>query len=383
MSDAAYRGVVDAAVLHELARPEAGPRPTTSLAARRSPLAEPKRQIAALEAVDLSGKAFDGDFDAALSACGAAPLAAAAVEILQINLGKLCNMTCRHCHVDAGPDRWREVMDRATVDACLAALDRTAAHTVDLTGGAPELNPNFRYLVDQCVARGKHVIDRCNLTVLLLTRHRDLPEFLAERGVEVVCSLPHFRRRNTDAQRGGGAFEKSIQALRRLNRVGYGAGDPDRVLTVMVNPAGAVLTGDQCSMERDWRRGLERDHGVTFDRLIALNNMPIARFLEWLQDSGNLDGYMELLTASFNPATVAGLMCRNTLSVSWEGRVYDCDFNQMLELESRLDGVTGVHVSELDPATLEGRAVVTGRHCFGCTAGAGSSCGGALHDTSD
>ncbi len=292
-------------------------------------------------------------------------------------------MTCRHCHVDAGPDRVREVMTRETVDACLTALDRTEAHTVDLTGGAPELNPNFRYLVDQCVARGKHVIDRCNLTVLLLASNADLPAWFAERGVEVVCSLPHFRRRNTDAQRGDGAFDKSIRALGRLNQAGYGAGDPERRLSLMVNPVGALLTGDQSSMEREWKKGLLRNHGITFDRLIALNNMPISRFLEWLQMSGNLERYMEVLVNAFNPATVDGLMCRNTLSVSWDGRIYDCDFNQMLDLESRdLDGVA-VRIEGFDPRRLTGRSIVTRRHCFGCTAGAGSSCGGAIHDTSD
>jgi radical SAM/Cys-rich protein len=324
-----------------------------------------------------------GDFDTALGADRPEGFTAGPIEIFQINLGKLCNMTCRHCHVDAGPDRWREVMDRETVDACIAALDRTDATTVDLTGGAPELNPNFRYLVDQCVVRGKHVIDRCNLTVLLLQRYSDLPEFFAERGVEVVCSLPHFRGRNTDAQRGDGAFEKSIKALERLNAAGYGSGDPLRILTLMVNPVGALLTGDQCSMEREWKRGLDRNHGVSFDRLIALNNMPIARFLEWLEASDNLEGYMELLVNAFNPATVRGLMCRNTLSVSWDGRIYDCDFNQMLELESRcLDGQNS-RIEQFDPERLIGRNIVTGRHCFGCTAGAGSSCGGAIHDASD
>jgi radical SAM/Cys-rich protein len=370
-------------VYDEIQRPDAGPRPTTTLRARRSPLAEPRCQIESLEKVSLGHLPSGGDFETALGNEGLQDITAGDIKIFQINLGKLCNMTCRHCHVDAGPDRWRESMSRETVDDCLAALDRTEAHTVDLTGGAPELNSNFRYLVDQCVARGKHVIDRCNLTVLLLQRYADLPEFFAERGVEVVCSLPHYRRRNTDAQRGDGAFEKSITALERLNSAGYGSGDPSRVLTLMVNPVGALLTGDQCSMERQWKRGLDRNHGVSFDRLIALNNMPIARFLEWLEASGNLEDYMELLVNAFNPATVQGLMCRNTLSVSWDGRVFDCDFNQMLELESRgLDGET-VRVERLHPPDMTGRRVVTGRHCFGCTAGAGSSCGGAIHDTSD
>jgi radical SAM/Cys-rich protein len=370
-------------ISEEIQRSDSGPRSTTSLRSRRSPLAEPRSQIESLEKVPLGHLPSGGDFETALGIEGPEGLTAGDVEIFQINLGKLCNMACRHCHVDAGPDRRREVMSRETVDACLEALDRTHAHTVDLTGGAPELNPNFRYLVDQCVARGKHVIDRCNLTVLLLQRFSDLPEFFAERKVEVVCSLPHYRRRNTDAQRGEGTFEKSITALERLNSAGYGSGDPDRVLTLMVNPVGALLTGDQCSMERQWKRGLDRHHGVTFDRLISLNNMPIARFLEWLEDSGNLEAYMELLVNAFNPATVEGLMCRNTLSVSWDGRVFDCDFNQMLELESRGSDGRPVRIEGFDLSAAIGRSVVTGRHCFGCTAGAGSSCGGAIHDTSD
>ena len=370
-------------IREEIQRPDAGPRPTTTLQSRRAPLAEPRRQIENLEMVSLDHLPSGGDFEAALGTQGGVAFTTGRIEIFQINLGKLCNMTCRHCHVDAGPDRWREVMSRETVDACLAALDRTDAHTVDLTGGAPELNPNFRYLVDQCVARGKHVIDRCNLTVLLLQRYSDLPEFFANRQVEVVCSLPHFRRRNTDAQRGDGTFEKSIKALERLNAAGYGSADPSRVLTLMVNPVGALLTGDQCSMEREWKRGLDRNHGVSFDRLTALNNMPISRFLEWLEASDNLEGYMELLVNAFNPGTVQGLMCRNTLSVSWDGRVYDCDFNQMLGLESRCLDAQPMRIEDFDPARMIGRKIVTGRHCFGCTAGAGSSCGGAIHDTSD
>ena len=362
----------------DLASPEAGPKPTRSLRARGSELASTRRQLAALAALDLGAALHGGDFAAAVAAAGHRSLRAAAVEIFQVNLGKLCNMTCRHCHVDAGPDRTDEVMDRATVDACLAALDRTGAHTVDLTGGAPELNPNFRYLVDAAVARGKHVIDRCNLTVLLIPAMRDLPEFLAGRGVEVVCSLPHWRKRNTDAQRGDGTYDKSIAALRRLNALGYGRGDPGLRLTLMANPVGAYVPSGQRSMEREWKDGLERDHGIVFDRLITLTNMPISRFLEWLEATGNLEGYMELLVNSFNPATVAGLMCRNTLSVSWDGRIFDCDFNQMLDLEAHADGRGRMSVHEFDPEALARRAIVTGRHCFGCTAGAGSSCGGAI-----
>jgi radical SAM/Cys-rich protein len=349
--------------------PEAGPKgAAASLHARSARLATSADQLAVLAAVGIPS-----EFEAALAGAGWPTLPVAALEIFQINLGKLCNMTCRHCHVDAGPDRVLENMDRATIDACLRALDQTEAHTVDITGGAPELNPHFRYLVDAVVERGRHVIDRCNLTVLTLPKFADLPRWMSERGVEVVCSLPHYRRLNTDAQRGDGTFDRSIDALRRLNAVGYGAGDPRRRLTLMHNPSGAYLPGAQPSMEREWKAGLAGNHGVSFDRLIALNNMPISRFLEWLLESGNLDAYMAKLTAAFNPGAVRGLMCRNTLSIGWDGALYDCDFNQMLELPVREGG----NIRSFDNAALEGRTIVTGRHCFGCTAGAGSSCGGA------
>jgi radical SAM/Cys-rich protein len=301
-----------------------------------------------------------------------------AIEIFQINVGKLCNMTCRHCHVDAGPDRASEQMDRETAEACLRALDRTSAHTVDITGGAPELNPHFRYLVEEAASRGKRIIDRCNLSVLLLPRSRDLPEWLGERGVEVVASLPHWRRRGTDSQRGEGTFEASIEALKLLNAAGYGRGNPWKCLTLVANPVGAFLAGNQASLEREWKAGLLREHDVAFDRLITLNNMPIARYLEWLESSGNLHAYLETLVRAFNPATVSGLMCRNTLSVSWDGRLYDCDFNQMLELPIPGAGGAPMHVRDFDADVLGFRRIVTGRHCFGCTAGAGSSCGGSL-----
>jgi radical SAM/Cys-rich protein len=350
---------------------------TTSLLRRRSPLASAPYQRKVLADVDLSKASLEGDFSKALQTAGWQPLMPAPLEIFQINLGKLCNMTCRHCHVDAGPDRTQETMVRETIDLCLRALDQTNAHTVDLTGGAPELNPNFRYLVDQCVARDKQVIDRCNLTVLLLPTMEDLPEWLAERGVEIVCSLPHYRQRSTDAQRGDGTFEKSIAALQRLNAAGYGQGNPQRRLTLMSNPVGAFLSSSQSKLEQEWKAGLQKNFGIEFDRLITLNNMPISRYLEWLEQSGNLQTYLELLVNSFNPATVKGLMCRNTLSISWDGRLYDCDFNQMLELECQTDAKP-MHIRDFDPVRLEGRTIVSDRHCFGCTAGAGSSCGGAL-----
>ncbi|MCB9558379.1 MAG: arsenosugar biosynthesis radical SAM protein ArsS [Deltaproteobacteria bacterium] len=350
---------------------EGSPRAVTSLKVRNNPLAPADEQRRVLADLAVAGAANDqADFAADLVA-HAVDFDRLPLEYFQINLGKLCNMSCRHCHVDAGPDRTDAMMNRATVDACLAALDKTSAHTVDITGGAPELNPNFRYLVAQAVARGKQVIDRCNLTVLLLPKYADLPKWLAERGVELVCSLPHYRQRNTDAQRGAGTYARSIEALRRLNAVGYGKGDPQRRLTLMANPAGAFLAGDQAQLERDWRAGLLREHGLTFDRLIALNNMPISRYLEWLLQSGNLEAYMRRLVSAFNPAAAAGVMCRNTLSVGWDGGLYDCDFNQMLEI--RLDG----QIADFDPAAFISQRILTDRHCYGCTAGAGSSCGGA------
>ncbi|RMH49606.1 MAG: radical SAM/Cys-rich domain protein [Bacteroidetes bacterium] len=356
-----------------------GPQTTTSLHYRRAPLAEPAEQLARLDAVPIEGgPTGTGRFEADLAASGWPDLRPATLEIFQINLGKLCNMTCRHCHVDAGPDRMEENMDRATVEACLRAIDRSGVHTVDLTGGAPELNPHFAYLVDACVERGKHVIDRCNLTILTTRRFRHLPEWFAERGVEVVCSLPHYRRLGTDAQRGEGTYARSIEALRRLNEAGYGQGDPRRPLTLVTNPVGAFLAGNQASLEAEWKEALARHHGVTFDRLLALNNMPISRYLEWLLEKGQVEAYMERLVNAFNPATIAGLMCRNTLSVSWDGRLFDCDFNQMLELEARLPGQPRPHVADFDPEVWQRHTIRTARHCYGCTAGAGSSCGGAI-----
>ncbi len=360
-----------------------GPKRTTSLYGRRTPLAAPAAQLAALDAVGLdAGPTGSGRFHADLVASGwERGLTPAPLEIVQINVGKLCNMTCRHCHVDSGPDRVDENMDRATVDACLAAIDHIQAHerggslhTVDLTGGAPELNPHFEYLVDQCVARGLHVIDRCNLTILTVRRYQHLPAWLAERGVEVACSLPHYRQLGTDAQRGDGTYDKSIRALRALNEAGYGQGDPQRVLTLVTNPVGSFLAGAQASLEAEWKAALERNHGVTFDRLFALNNMPMSRYLEWLLEKGQLAAYMERLLTAFNPATLDGLMCRNTISVGWDGRVYDCDFNQQLAMDA---AVPFAHVADFDLDAWQARSVRTERHCYGCTAGAGSSCGGA------
>jgi len=355
-------------VAEDLAMRDTTPRAAASLRRRQLPLSAPEVQLRALAAVPLQRAGVRVEFEAMAGA-----LRPGALEIFQVNLGKLCNMTCRHCHVDAGPDRTDAMMADAVVDATIAAIRRSRAHTVDLTGGAPELHPRFRDVVQASVDSGKHVMDRCNLTVLLLRRNAGLIDWFAERGVEVVASLPHYRRPNTDAQRGEGVYERSIDALRQLNAAGYGQGDPKRRLTLVSNPAGAFLGASQSSLEREWREALQRNYGVSFDRLFVLNNMPISRFLEWLESSGNLDAYMERLVNAFNPAAVDGVMCRNTLSVGWDGRLYDCDFNQMLDLE--LIGA-GAHIATFDEDAWHRRGIVTARHCFGCTAGAGSSCGG-------
>ncbi|MBT8401561.1 MAG: arsenosugar biosynthesis radical SAM protein ArsS [Rhodothermia bacterium] len=356
-----------------------GPRSTTSLAYRRSALASPDEQFRALEgALINSGPTGTGDFFADVTAAGWDALRPQKLEIFQINLGKLCNMTCRHCHVDSGPDRTDENMDLDTVKACLRAIDVSGAHTVDLTGGAPELNPHFEYLVDEVTRKGLHVFDRCNLTILTTRRYRHLAQWFADRNVEVVCSLPHYRRFGTDAQRGEGAYKKSLEALHLLNSVGYGFGDPDRRLTLVTNPVGAFLAGSQDSLEREWKEALERNHGVHFDRLLALNNMPMSRYLEWLLEKDQLGEYLERLVNAFNPATIAGLMCRNTLSVSWDGYLYDCDFNQQLLMHMDMGNAQRPHVKDFSLDHWLDHDIRTHRHCYGCTAGAGSGCGGAI-----
>jgi radical SAM/Cys-rich protein len=357
-------------VAADLAGDAVTPLPASTLSRRGAPLAAAREQLRVLAATPLERDGKRVEFDAFVGGA----LRPGRLGIFQVNLGKLCNMTCRHCHVDAGPDRTDAMMDDEVVGHVMAAIRRSAAHTVDITGGAPELHPRFRDLVEAAAAAGKHVMDRCNLTVLRLRRNAGLIDWLAQHGVEVVASLPHYRRPNTDAQRGDGVYERSIEALQRLNEAGYGKGDPHRRLTLVSNPAGAFLGASQATLEQEWRAALVRNFGVTFDRLFVLNNMPISRFLEWLETSGNLAAYMERLVNAFNPAAVDGVMCRTTLSVGWDGRLYDCDFNQMLELELQRD--SGAHIATFDEDAWHRRTIVTARHCFGCTAGAGSSCGG-------
>ena len=302
-------------------------------------------------------------------------LRAAAVETLQVNVGKLCNQACKHCHVDAGP-KHTEIMTRETAEQVIAAVGRFRIPTLDITGGAPELNPSFRRLVTEARRLGAHVIVRHNLTVMFEPGQEDLPEFFRDQGVEVISSLPYFLEQQTDAQRGTGVFQKSIEALQRLNTVGYGREGGGLILNLVYNPVGAFLPPAQDAIERDFKRELAARYGVTFDRLYTITNMPIKRFLDYLRRSGNEERYMRKLVEAFNPATVEGLMCRTLVSVDWTGRLYDCDFNQMLGL-----GVAhGLpqSIADFDPEKLAARRVVTGAHCFGCTAGAGSSCGGVV-----
>jgi len=340
-----------------------------TLFAKRDPLASASEQRAILRSLPLAV-----EFDDVLGGAGLELLRPTQLEIFQVNVGKVCNQTCRHCHVDAGPDR-REVMSPDTLTLCLAALDRSPLlRTVDITGGAPELNPAFRWFVRELRARGLHVIDRCNLTILETPSHRDLPTFFAEHQVEVVCSLPHYAKLNTDAQRGDGVFEASIRGLRRLNEAGYGSGSAERRLVIVTNPVGAFLPAAQSSLEREWKRELERRFDVRFDALYTITNMPISRYLEWLRASGNLERYMARLVAAFNPRAAQAVMCRNTISIGWDGTIYDCDFNQMLDMQVQSPRP---HVRDFDFDALAKRTIATDRHCFGCTAGAGSSCSGA------
>ena len=298
-----------------------------------------------------------------------------AIPTLQINVGKLCNQACKHCHVEAGPKR-TEIMTRETVDQVLGVLRRFRIPVVDITGGAPELNPSFRYLVAHARDSGARVIVRHNFTVQFTSGNESLPEFFRDHEVELVASLPYFLAHQTDSQRGSGVFEQSIQAMRRLNDLGYGREGSGLVMNLVYNPVGAFLPPEQDAIERDFRRELAARYDLHFNRLYTITNMPIRRFLDYLHRSGNYDRYMLKLVNSFNPRTVEGLMCRSLISVGWDGTLYDCDFNQMLDLS--VGAGLPRHIAELDLERFSGRRIVTGNHCFGCTAGSGSSCGGAV-----
>lgn len=313
-----------------------------------------------------------------LARAGLAPLVRGPVTTLQVNVGKRCNQACHHCHVDAGPKR-TEQMDGRTAERVLELLAANPAiELLDVTGGAPELNAHFRTLVRGARALGRRVIDRCNLTILLQPGQEDTAAFLAAEGVEIVASLPCHAEANVDRQRGRGVYEQSIAALQRLNRLGYGHGE--RGLDLVYNPVGPFLPPAQAALEVDYRRELRERHGVEFRRLLTITNMPIQRFAHDLARQGKLAEYLSLLVHHFNPAAVPGVMCRHLVSVGYDGRLYDCDFNQMLELAWDDPARTIWDIDEL--TSLTGREVLTGPHCFGCTAGAGSSCGGALADGS-
>jgi radical SAM/Cys-rich protein len=322
----------------------------------------------------LNGTGAPACFGEVLRASGIFPLTASGIRVFQINVGRLCNQTCHHCHVDAGPHR-REIMSRETAEACMAALARTTIPTVDITGGAPELNPNFRWLVTESKRLGRHVMDRCNLTVLLLPSQAGLAAFLAEHRVEIVASLPCYTASNTDAQRGEGVFRKSIEALRMLNAAGYGQPDSGLLLNLVYNPGGASLPPPQEALEADYRRELRSGYGLEFNSLYTMTNMPINRFRDFLVASGRHESYMQKLADAYNPGAAQAVMCRSMISVGWDGALYDCDFNQMLGMP--VNHGAPAHVREFDAAVLARREIVTGEHCFGCTAGAGSSCTGS------
>lgn len=298
------------------------------------------------------------------------------LEILQLNMGYMCNQVCAHCHVDAGPDR-KEMMSRATLERCLELVEQTGVHTLDLTGGAPEMHPDFRWFVTQAKARGvQDLIVRSNLTILRANAtYKELPQFFADNGVHVVSSLPFYKKAKTDRQRGDGVFDQSIEALQTLNALGYGQPDSGLVLDLVYNPAGAFLPGDQAALELDFKKALAADFGIVFNHLFTITNLPISRFLEFLIASENYEDYMQSLVEAFNPAAVSGLMCRNTLSVRWDGTLYDCDFNQMLEMPVQS---SVQRLEDFDAAQLASREICVSQHCYGCTAGAGSSCQGEV-----
>ncbi len=337
---------------------------------QRHPLADGSAQRVRLAAISLARS-----FGESLAAASLFPLRPTGLDTLQINLGRKCNQTCHHCHVDAGPDR-TEMMSTEILDVCLRVFQDHDIPTLDITGGAPELHPEFRRLIEVASALGRHIMDRCNLTITRLPNYRYLPAFLAEHRVEVVASLPYFQAKQTDAQRGEGVFQESIAALREFNAVGYGRPGGDLILNLVTNPVGAFLPPNQLAAEPDWKLQLQRRYGVVFNRLYTITNMPISRFLEHLEEKGQTEAYLSKLVQAFNPAAAAGVMCRNTLSVGWDGTLYDCDFNQMLDLP--VGAGAGRNLLDFDLGRLTRREIVIGPHCFGCTAGSGSSCGGAV-----
>jgi len=319
-------------------------------------------------------------FDATLLKTNRFPLTALSVKTLQINMGLVCNQSCKHCHVEAGPagpaapDR-PEVSSKTVLDKCLDALTRHRIPEADLTGGAPEMNPHYRWFVKGAASVGARVKTRTNLTILLEEGFEDLPRFWAENLVEVIASLPYYLADTVDRQRGAGVFDSSIEAIKRLNEIGYGVEGSSLTLNLVYNPCGAFMPPQQKSIETDFRREMQKRYGVSFNNLFTITNMPVGRFLKFLSDSGNLEPYIARLQSSYNPSAVTNVMCRNTVSVGWDGTLYDCDFNQALGLKCGFNAPDNINA--FDVKTLSVRRIVTGPHCYGCTAGAGSSCTGA------
>ena len=348
---------------------------TQSLHKRESELANSNRQLEILS----NGIFKSGElpkFKDKIAEIGQFPLRPKNLEILQINVGYMCNQVCEHCHVDAGPDR-KEIMTKKTMQQCLEVIKNTGAHTLDLTGGAPEMNPNFRWFVEEASKAGiKDFIVRSNLTIIRANKkYHDLPEFFKKHNVHVVSSMPHWTRGKTDKQRGEGVFDQSIKALQDLNAIGYGMPNSSLKLDLVYNPSGAFLPGNQASMEKDFKKALLEDFNIQFHNLFAITNLPISRFLDYLIASENYEDYMFALVEAYNPVAVANVMCTNTISISWDGWLYDCDFNQMLDLkvDSKIK-----HISEYNEDLLNDRNIVISQHCYGCTAGAGSSCQGSV-----
>ena len=348
---------------------------TKSLKKQNKELADAQRQLEILSNGIFSDKELP-TFAKKIEETGQFPLRPKKLEILQINLGYMCNQVCEHCHVDAGPDR-KEIMTKETMLQCLEVIKNTNATTLDLTGGAPEMNPNFRWFVNEASKAGiKDFIVRSNLTIIRANKkYYDLPEFFKKHNIHVVSSMPHWTRGKTDKQRGTGVFDKSIKALQDLNAIGYGLPNSKLKLDLVYNPSGAFLPGDQVSMERDFKNALLEDFGIQFHNLFTITNLPVSRFLDYLIASDNYEDYMYSLVDAYNPSAVENVMCTNTISVSWDGYLYDCDFNQMLKLKV---ASSVKHISEYNEEVLNNRTIIISQHCYGCTAGAGSSCQGTV-----
>ncbi|NOZ46853.1 MAG: radical SAM/Cys-rich domain protein [Chlorobi bacterium] len=315
------------------------------------------------------------DFTNKLQETGLFPLKPVELDILQINLGYLCNQACTHCHVNAGPSR-KEIMTKETLQWCLVAIDNNTIKTIDLTGGAPEMNPNFEWFVKELNKRSVEIIVRSNLTILVSNnKFRKFPEFLKQNNVQIISSMPCYTQQNVDKQRGSGVFEKSIEALKLLNEVGYGKNNTDLKLHLVYNPGGAFLPGTQSGLQADYKKILLEKFGIIFNNLYTITNLPVNRFLDYLKKTGKYESYMITLANAFNPSAAMGVMCRNTLSVGWDGILYDCDFNQMLDLPIEAEYK---HIKDFNTFALQKRNIVTGQHCYGCTAGEGSSCQGTI-----